>query len=122
MIIIASILSVVVFWVAFKVTGIYTITLNTMTSIRKATDVIRDRSLDDEQKEFLIKQSSIHLLKRFVQITVIGTFLCGLPILVLLVFDLLNMASFQETTNFFLRWEGLLTTTVGAVIVNIVWR
>lgn len=122
MIVAVSILSIAVFMVAYRVAGIYTITLDALASVRKATSVIRDDSLDDEQKEFLIKQSVIHLLKRFVQITTLGALILSLPIVLLLVFDALNIAQFQEVTNFLLRWEVVSVTTVGVVIISIIRR
>src|SRR5262245_44530357 len=122
MIIVASILSMLVFAVAFKVTGIYPITLDVVASVRKATGVITDHSLDDQQKEALLKQSSIHLLKRFMHLTMLGVLILSLPILVLLALDALNIAPFQETLHFLGRWEVVLATIVGALTMSIIRR
>jgi hypothetical protein len=122
MIVIASILSVAVFVVAFKVTGIYSIALDAVTSVRKATGVIMDDSMDDNKKEILLKESSIHLLKRFVQITILAILILSLPVLVLLVFDALSIAPFQDVVDFLLRWEVILVTTVVVITASVIHR
>lgn len=122
MIVLTSIIAVAVFLCAFKLSGVYRVVLHTMTTVRKAKDVMRDGSLDDEDKELLVRQYSIQLFGRFVQITLLGALIVSLPLLAVLACDFMNVAAFRDVMDFLISWPAILATTVGILILGIITR
>jgi len=79
-------------------------------------------SLDDEEKERILKQVTVHLLKQFAKIAILGGVIICLPLLVLQVLDILKIVQFQEVINFTLKWEVIVVTTACAVAVSTIRR
>ena len=58
----AAALAILLFAVALKYSGIYTLTLDVIASARAAAAVMRDPALDDDQREVRVQQAAVHLL------------------------------------------------------------
>lgn len=120
MTIVAVILACGVFLAALRVSRIYPVTLDVVAVLRKASEVIRNDDLGDDEKERLARQYAVHLLKRFVHITFLCAAILAMPLLVLLALDALKIVPFQEATALLLRWQVIIGTTGIALSIWVV--
>ncbi len=122
MIVVAALLATAAFAISFKLSKIYPLVLDALTTAQKAMGVMRDDSLHEDEKERLVQQAAIRLLKLFAKITLLGALILSLPMVILLTLDRLKIAPFQEVMDFLLAWEVLLAMTVSIIIINLFRR
>lgn len=118
----AAALAVLLFAVALKYSGIYPLTLDVIASARAAAGVMRDPSLDDDQREARVQKAAVHLFKRAAQIIVLTAVVVGIPLIALVALDAVGLAELQAVLALLMRWDFILIATVVAIVVFKVWR
>ena len=122
MVIIIYCLAVILFCVAFYFTKL----LNTCSQIvimaKQALSTVTDKSLGDEAKEKAAKVAAVNILKNsfFLLFKILITI--GAAILPLWLADIAGMANFSDTSEFALRLDVLLITTIVASAIAFLGR
>ena len=122
MIIAAAALAVLLFAVALKYSGIYPLTLDVIASARAAASVIRNPSLDDDQREVRVQKAALHLFKRAAQIILLTVAVVGIPLIALVALDAVGLAELEAVFALMMRWDFILIATVIAIALFWVWR
>lgn len=118
----AAALAVLLFAVALRYSGIYPLTLDVIASARAAAGVMRDPSLDDEQREVRVQKAAVHLFKRAAQIIVLTAVVVGIPLIALVALDAAGLVALEAVFALLMRWDFIIIATVVAIVVFKVWR
>ena len=118
----AVLLACTAFLVALHFSRLEHLTLDAVTSFRKAIAAMRSDALADDEKERLVQEGAMRLLNHVAAITLRGAAVLAVPVLVLLVLDALRITSFQSAVELSLRWEVISGTCFAAAIVWLVRR
>ena len=118
----AAALAVLMFGIAFRVANLAPRARDVVAASRRALRVMSDPGLDDLAKEKAVQKASLHLLKRFAQIVLRSTAVLLAPALLLVGFEALGMVADERVYGLLLTWQGILASTVGFVLVSLVWR
>jgi len=108
MIVVAAILAIASFAVAFRVLGVWPETAATLPVTRRALAVMADGSLDDDAKEREIRAASLRLLRGFVRITTRAAGALAPPTAILIALQLSGLVAVDAVAAFLLRWEVIL--------------
>lgn len=117
MTLVAVVLACTAFLVALRVSRLERLSLDVVASCRTAVAAMRNASLGDDEKERLVQQSAVQLMKHFVAISLLGAAVLAVPVLVLLALDALTIAPFQAAVALSLKWEVIAGTSIAAVVV-----
>ena len=122
MVFITYCLAVILFCVAFFFTKLLTTCSQIIILTQQAMSVVIDKNLDDAAKEKSAKDAAVNIFKNsfFLLLKILITF--GAAILPLLLADITGMANFSETSEFALRLDVLLITTIVASAIVFIGR
>ena len=118
----AVLLACAAFLVALRLSRLERFALDTIAAFRKAIAAMRNDALAEEEKERLVQEGAVHLMKHSAAFALIGVAVLAVPVLVLLTLDALGIASFQAAVDLSLRWEVISGTCVAAAAVWLVRR
>ena len=116
----AVVLASAAFLVALRLSRLERFAVDALASFRHAVAAMRNDTLADDEKERIVQQSAVRLIKHFATITLIGAAVLAAPVGVLLALDALGVASFQAAIDLSLRWEVIVGASVAAVVVWLV--
>lgn len=108
-------LGVALFVAAFVLTGLPKSFASVMEQASETTSTLRNPALDDHTKERAARSASWIMLKIGVAITVKGAVTVAIAILPFWLAHALDIRTWEETTEFALRWDVLVVTTLAAV-------
>jgi hypothetical protein len=118
----AAALAVLIFVVAFRVSNIAALARDVVGTSGGALRVLSDPMLDELAKEQAVRMASLHLLKRFLQITLLAAAILVAPALLLVGLDTLGIVADERVYGILVTWQGVLASTLGVVLVSLVWR
>ena len=113
----AVLLACAAFLVALRLSRIEHLALDAAASFRKAIAAMRSEVLTEKEKERLVQEGAVHLIKHFAAISLIGVAVLAVPMLVLLALDALGVTSFRAAVDLSLRWEIISGTCIVAIVV-----
>ena len=116
MTLVAVLLACAAFLIALRLSPLERLVLDAAAAFRKAVATIRNDALADEEKERLVQEGALQLMKRFAAITMVGAATLAVPVLVLLALDALGVTEFQAAIDLSLRWEVISGICVAAAI------
>lgn len=117
-----SLVATGVFVVCFRYSGLIKVAQDAITMAREAGQVMRNKTMSDDEKEVAVQKASIGLLGSFLQITIraaivlIGTFA------VIWAGELIGLATSAAVTDFLLTWQAIVGLSVLVMIIAFVWR
>ena len=117
MTLVAVALACTAFLIALRVSRLARLTLDVVASCRAAVAAMRNASLDDAEKERIVRHAAVRLMKRFVAISLLAAVVLAVPVLVLLALDALAVAPFQAAVALSASWEVIAITSLAAVAV-----
>ena len=82
-------------------------------------DVMRDTTLDDDEKEKKVQSAALSLFSQFFWITLTAVLVLAASGVVMWLGDLTGVASFDAVMAFLLSWEIIVGTTV--LLMAIFW-
>ena len=115
-------LGVVLFVAAFVLTGLPESFGQVMQQARQAVSTLTNPDLDDDAKEQAARSASLAMLKSGIMITVKGALTVAVTLCPFWLAHVLEISSWQETSEFALRWDVLIGTTVAALGIWYIWR
>ena len=122
MITITYCLAVIFFCTAFYFTHMLTTCNQIITIAKTSVTTITDKNLDDAIKEKATQAAAVNMLKRsFFLLIKLAIIFCA-TVLPLWLADLAGLASFSDTSNFSLRIDVLLITTIIVTLIAFFWR
>jgi hypothetical protein len=93
-----------------------------MQQARSVTSTLTNPDLDDDAKELAARSASLIMLKSGVSITAKGALTVGVTLLPFWLAHVLEIKTWQETSEFAMRWDVLIGTTVAALAIWYIWR
>lgn len=118
-IIIVGLVSILVFILAFRYSKLVSLAKNTMAETGKATSMLRDASIDDEEKERAVQRASLFLLKQSLLIISWSALVLAAPVAVIWLGDVVGIARHSDVSDFLLSWQVLFGTSVIALMLFI---
>lgn len=118
----AVVLAGVAFLVALRLSRLERFAVDALASFRNAMAAMRNDALADDEKERIVQQAAVRLMRYFATITLISAAVLAAPVGVLLAFDALGVASIQATLDLSLRWDVIVGASVAAVVVWLILR
>ncbi len=112
MVFIIAVLTVVIFSVLFKKTGVYTLTISMLGEAKEASTLVRNPGLSDEEKEKALQKMTLRLFKGFARIAILSLVLLLVPALVIYSLDVLQVASFDAVIDTLLRTDFIIGTII----------
>ncbi len=122
MIIVASLLAAGLFAAGFYYTNFASHTRDAVAVARQATAIIKDRTLDELEKERQVQRATLDLFKRGLYLAFLGVVVLGIPTLALYLLDLAGVVALSDVVSFMLRWDVLLITLVIALAARLLRR
>lgn len=117
-----SLVATGVFVFCFRFSGLIKVAQNAIALAREAGQVMRSKTLSDDEKEVAVQKASIGLLGAFVQITIRAAVVLGATFGVIWTGELIGIATVQAVTDFLLTWQAIVGLTVLVTLVALVWR
>ena len=118
----AATLAFLTFVIAFRVSNIAALARDVVGTSGRAYRVMADQTLDELAKERAVRQASLHLLKRFLQIALLAALIVVAPALLLVGLDAAGIIADEQVYGILLTWQGVVASTLGVVLVNLAWR
>jgi len=116
------VLVVLLFCLSFYFTRIVYTCRQVLSIARKSMGVLSDGNLDDLAKEKAIKKAALKMVKQcsvlFIKIFII----LGVAVLPMWLADFMKLATLTETSQFAMRWDVLVITTLIVLVPVIVMR
>ena len=119
---IVYVLAVLLFALVFTLTRLPRNCTQALVIAEQAMSVITDRNLDDEAKESATQQAALKMLKQGGLITIKAVITLAATVLPVFVADAMALSSWQNTSEFAMRWDVLLVTTVVMLTAWWIWR
>lgn len=116
----AALLAATCFMIALRAMAIPAITARVISTGREAARVMADRSVADDDKERLMQQASIQLLKTFVSITARTAAAVAAGAVPLAVLHAAGIVPLAAVGAFLATWQGITLTAVGMTLVYFV--
>ncbi len=116
------VIAVVLFVTAFVMTGMPKSFAQVMDQARKTTSLLTNPEIDDYAKELAARSASWLMLKTGVVIAVKGAFTLAITLFPFWLADTLEIRPWKETSEFALRWDVLVDTTLAAIGIGFIWR
>ena len=98
------------------------ISLAVLLTALRLSRIQRDRSLDDEDKERMIQQRAVALLRRGALMTATSIALLAAPLLVLAAFHSLGLAPLGDSLGLLGRWQTIAIATMLTLAVWLIRR
>ena len=95
---------------------------HSMNCLRSAVGVIHDKTIEDDEKEKMIKQAGMEVMVDFLIISVKTFVIIIASVLPAIFADFSGITTFLELTNFALRYEVIVITTIVFVTLAIVLK
>lgn len=116
----AALLAATCFMIALRAMAIPAITARVLTTGREAARVIGDKSMQDDDKERLLQQASIHLLGTFVSISARAAVAFAAGAVPLAALHVAGIVSLPTVGTFLATWQGIALTAAGMSLVYLV--
>ena len=108
----AALLAVVCFGLAFERLGVVAVAERALQSGLNASRILRDASLNDDDKERAVRGASLVLLRHFGAIVSRSVVALAASLVPLLVLDQTGIASLAAVNSLLFSWTGLLFASV----------
>lgn len=118
----AAALAVILFLMGFWFFGVVPAAVAVVADSRSALEVLRDPSLDDEQKEAGMQKASISLFRGFFSILIRSAAALGISVIPVFAFDRLGLAGMDDTIDALASWQAIVTTTVVMTLAFVLGR
>lgn len=122
MVFITYCLAVILFCVAFYYTKLLATCGQIIIVAQQAVTTITDKSIDDDAKEKAAKAAAVNIFKSSFLLLFKMVITFGAAILPLFLADVTGLASFSETSEYALRLDVLLITTIVASAIVFLGR
>lgn len=107
--------AVLVFLIAFERLGLVARAGKAVESSQAAMKVMRTPELSDEEKARALQTESLSLMSTFASIALRGVLVMALATLPMWVFELLGLATVEETSHWLLSWWAIIL--ISAVVM-----
>lgn len=118
----AALLAAALFLLGWRLARIYPLATATLSTLREALAVMQDASRDDLEKERLVRQYAVSMLRRFAQLAALIAAVIGAPALLLLAMDALRVVEFGAVVALMSSWWFIAITGAGALAVCFIRR
>jgi len=122
MILLAAILSIATFVIALKALGVIKAGADVLHVSRTAVSVMRDSTLDEEQREVEVQQAAVRLLVLFLSITVRSIMVAALSLLPIWIMSVLGATTVNDVVLFLSRWDVISVSTVALLVAYLGWN
>lgn len=119
---IVYVLAVLLFAAVFTITRLPQSCSKALAIARQAMEVMADRKLDDDAKEHATQQAALNMLKQGGLITLKTAMTIAATLLPLWLADVMALSSWEDTSQFALRWDVLLITTIVMLAAWLAWH
>ena len=116
----AALLAATCFMIALRAMAIPAITARVLTTGREAARVMGDKSIEDDDKERLMQQASVQLLKTFVSISARAAAALVAGAIPLAMLHAAGIVPLAAVGAFLATWQGIALTAVGMTLVYFV--
>ena len=115
-------LAVILFCMAFYFTKLLATCNRIIITVQQAVTTITDKYIDDNAKEKAAKAAAVNIIKSsfLLLFKIVITF--GTAVLPLFLADITGLADFSETSEYALRLDVLLITTIVASVIVFIGR
>ena len=117
-----SVISIIVFLVAFAATGIVAKCSGAIAVARGALATMTDPSVADLEREDKIQRASITLFGLFFSILIRSLVTLGSAAIPIWVADKLELATAAETLAFLMRWDVIVLSTLIIIVLLATWQ
>lgn len=118
MVFIVAILTVAIFSVLFKKTGVYNLTISILGEAREASVLVRNPDLSDEEKEKALQKMTVRLFKGFARIALLSVVLLLVPALLIYGLDALQVVSFDAVIDTLLRTDFIIGSIIFFIAIS----
>jgi hypothetical protein len=118
-VLVVGLAAIAAFAAVFHVSGLVARALAALAVARETMAVIGDKTLDDEDKEPLVRRAALRLFGQFGLMTLAAIVVLAVPGAVVWGGDLIGLAPFAAVSDFLLSWEVIVGATVA--ILAAVW-
>ena len=122
MTLVAALLAAALFLLGWRLARIYPLATATLSTLREALAVMQDASRDDLEKERLVRQYAVSMLRRFARLSALIAAVIGAPALLLLAMDALRIIEFGAVVALMSSWWFIAITGAGALAVCFIRR
>ena len=112
--------ALLLFCLTFYFSGILKNCRDLLSIIWQAFGTIADNSLDDQKKEKLVQAASLGMLTKTLILFLKVIIILGFTLAPFLAADSLNIVSFEDSSQFALRFDVLLITTLPIMIFLVI--
>ena len=122
MVVIIYCLAVLLFCAAFYFTHVVATCKDIIVVAKASVETLSDKSLDDDAKEKATQAAAIKMIKNAFVLLIKIVITLGLTVLPLWLADTAGLASLDETSEFSLRIDVLVITTIVVTAIVFLWR
>lgn len=124
MIYVSAALAVLCFAAALKAVRIVPVSLRAAEVSREAAGWIRDRTLDDDEKERLVRKASLSLMGAFVSILGRGFAALAAAAAPVVALNLAGIVRIADVAELLARWESIVVVSIAMTVPLFVkkWR
>lgn len=103
-----GLISIAAFAVAFRFSRLAPRARAIVSAARETAAVVLEATLDDEEKERLVRRAAVRMFAQFLMITLTGIAVLVVPGIVISVADISGIAQGREVLDLLLSWEVLI--------------
>ncbi|HEY0876791.1 MAG TPA: hypothetical protein VGD94_25165 [Vicinamibacterales bacterium] len=106
------------FMAALRMTDVLGLTAGVLEQGRAAARILNDRTASDDQKERLLQQASLGMMRAFVSISVRAGLAFAAALVPLLLFQAAGVTDLAAAANALVTWQGMTLTAVFMTAVH----
>ncbi len=111
--------SVALFLLFFKILRVASVAQAAIAEAGQAAKILRDPSIDEDQKETRLQKASIYLFRKLFSIVVLAAVCIAVSMAPIALASWAGIATEEEVIPLFTSWEVIIVTTIVFVIA---WR
>ena len=115
-------LAVLLFCLSFYFARVVETCRKVLSIVRESMGVLTDGNLDDLVKEEAIKEAALSMAKQCIVLLIKILIILGVTVLPMWLAALMGVATLSETSQFAMRWDVLVITTLVILVPVIVLR
>ena len=114
--------TVLLFCLAFRFTRLIPTAMQAVTIARQAVETMSTTSLDDFAKEKAVQQAALKMITNCGQLFIKGAAIVAAAVLPIWLADILKLATVHDTSQFALRRDVLIVTTIVVMAAVMSWN